>query len=212
VQDGSERAWDMLAVSTMNASMGARGPDWIVHERTLSGLRPGTYRLGAFVRDSAVDLFGGASSALDLPDPHAHAAIGPIPLLAQRRILTVDLPLRPAPANREPTRAAVQSSGPVPSGEAVSGEEGSAALEIVTWLCGEGIRQTPEPVVERSVRYGSDVVMTFPEAAHRGDAGMCVRLTDTLEAGVLDDSGYTYRLRWTRPAASSPIELEAELP
>jgi len=212
VQEGSQRAWDLLAVSTLSAPANARGPDWFVHERTLDDLPPGTYHLGAFVRDRAVDLFGGASATLDLPRPDADAVVGPIAMLAGRRILTLDLPLQPAPARGEPTRSAAQSNGQVPSGQAVSGEEGGPPLEIMTWLCGEGVLQLPAAAVERSVRYGDDVVMTFPEESHRDDAGMCVILTDTVEAGLLDDDAYRYRLRWTRPRASSSIEVEADLP
>lgn len=212
VQEGSQRAWDLLAVSTLSAPADARKPDWFVHERALDDLPPGTYHLGAFVRDRAVDLFGGASSALDLPRPDADAVIGPIAMLAGRRILTLDLPLQPAPARGEPTRSAVQSNGPVPSGEAMRREEGSSPLEIVTWLCGEGVHQLPGPVVERSVRYGDDVVMTFTEEARWDDAGMCVSLTDTVEEGLLDDDAYRYRFRWTRPRIPSSIEVEADLP
>jgi hypothetical protein len=211
VLEGTPRAWDMLGVSSMSASAPASGgPEWFVHETTLSGLPAGTYRLGAFVRDRSVNLFGGASSVLDLPDPRSEEAVGPIPLLAGRSILTTVLPQQPASPG-EGTRGVLPPSGLVPSGEAMTGEQGGPPLAIMTWLCGAGGPSAAVPAPERHLSFEDAVVMTFPPKGEWTDAGACRRWSDTVEAGLLDDAPYRYHLRWNR-SGGAPVEVDVELP
>ena len=211
VLDGGKRSWDMLAVSSMNASSAATAPEWFVHEQTLADLPPGIYRLGAFVRDRSVDLFGGASSILTLPDPEAPGVVGPIGLLAERRMLTTGLPLQPA-ARDAASRGRIQSSGLVPAGDAVQGEEGGPPFEIMTWFCGMAAPPAPAPAVERYLGFEDAIVMTFPVETEWTRAGACLRLTDRVEAGFLDDWPYRYHLRWMGPAGGEPIAIDAALP
>jgi len=210
--DGGKRTWEMLAVSSMSASSSTTAPEWFVHERTLVDLPPGIYRLGAFVTDRSVDLFGGASSMLNLPDPEAVGAIGPIPLLAERRVLISDLPLRPA-ASDGVSRGRIQSAGLVPAGEALGGAEGGPPFDIMTWLCGVAAPLTSAPEAERYLSFEDAVVMSFlPAEGEWTKAGTCLRLVDRVEADLLDDLPYRYHLRWKGPAGGDPIAAEAALP
>jgi hypothetical protein len=61
--------WEMLGVSRVHIDGAETTGSDVVHERTFEGIPPGSYRLGAFVRDGTTSLFGGGEATIDLPRP-----------------------------------------------------------------------------------------------------------------------------------------------
>lgn len=211
VLEEGKQTWELLGVNSMSASSAAAAPGWFVHEQVIRGVPPGRYRLGAFVRDRAVDLFGGAAAALVLPDPSGRGLAGPIVQLSGRPALSSDLPLQPA-ARAAPTRGRVEPSRAVPAAERSREAAAEPPFEIHSWICGSAVADAVPAGLERFLSFDDAVVMSFDDAdAALAPAGACVRLTDRVEAGLLDDAPYRYHLRW-KPKGGEPIEVEAALP
>src|SRR5207247_1953733 len=108
----------------------AQGEEAMLHEHIFEGVRPGRYRLTAFIRDRSASLYGGAEANIDLPAPHGDALTAPILLLDSKRRLKVPLPIFQAKSEGE-ARAAASSAGAIPApGRAVRRGE---ALVAMTW-------------------------------------------------------------------------------
>jgi len=92
-RDTGGKYWEMLGRSRLSHTGSDLPGDFVVHERRFTGLKPGTYRLGAFVRDRTANEFGGARSTLVLPPPGRDSLAGPILLAVDRSRIVSSLPL-----------------------------------------------------------------------------------------------------------------------
>jgi hypothetical protein len=211
-------SWDMLATSV--GSAGATGaPDAIVlHAREFTGIRPGRYRLTAFVRDRVANVFGGAEALLDLPDPKRGGVAGPV-MLAERALRA----LSPLPLISENAKGAsgggtgaevtsAQDSGPAPV--APLPIRHGATLVFESWLCHAPGGAPPEvvtllsrddvPLFRLTERVETSAGGGAPAGgAHAGAAppipttppGPCRRRVDEVPTGPLDTGRYLYVLR-----------------
>jgi len=215
-------SWDMLATSV--GSAGATGaPDAVLlHAREFTGLRPGRYRMTAFVRDRVANVFGGAETAIDLPDPKRGGVAGPV-MLADRPLRV----LSPLPLTTEQVTRAIgggpgaqvvglQDTGPTPVAP-VPTRRGTMLL-FETWLC-----PAPGEVPAESIAMLSrddTPLFRVVERAEAPDAGAapagpprsgaaphpCRRRVDEVPTAGLEADRYTYVLR-TRSADGTVATL-----
>jgi hypothetical protein len=196
--------WEMLATSTLTRPADLRARPVILHERRMAGLRPGAYRLTAFVRDGNANLFGGAEAHLTLPDPRAGGAAGP--LLVRRGIPRVvsALPLtggRPAPET-----AGRGDTGPVPAAAPTLSPGEPAAL--LAWLCPGAGAATPAP--RRFIARDDVPVFRLPPVAPEA-AGDCFALQDAIPERALAPGRYVYTLEWDRGGKAVRLEQPIEV-
>jgi len=196
VRDGVKQDWQMLGVSDLHRGAGGTGaPIPVVHERTFQRMRPGVYRLAAFVRDRTANLFGGAEAAMRLPDPAGEAVAGPVFMLSGGRRVVSDLPAF-AVGGSTAARATRAESGPVPAG----GEPAPAGetLEAWTWVC----PKQPVPPAGKLLRYiskdGRPIVRLEDAEAQR--AGRCFFVRDRIDTGALGPGAYAFHFLWDRGA------------
>jgi hypothetical protein len=190
--DGGER-WEMLGVS--RGSMGGDGvPDaTILHAREIKGLRPGRYRLTAFVRDRLASVFGGAEAVLELPDPRKGGVAGPVLMRADRPRVVSSLPLVKSAAATDPLgdfREGKADRGAAPAGsDPVRRGDG---LMFETWVCPAGEGEHPVPA--RFISH-DDVPVFRPGAPRVETIGPCLRILDDVATAPLEPGRYGYVVR-----------------
>jgi len=206
--------WDMLSTSV--GSAGATGaPDAVLlHAREFTGLRPGRYRLTAFVRDRLANIFGGAEALIDLPDPKRGGVAGPV-MLADRSLRVLSpLPLITKRATGAGAPGAevtsIQDTGPAPV--APLPIRHGATLLFESWLCPVPGGAPPEAVAmlsrddtplfrvaERAGTPGGGVAPTGAPPVGAAPAGAapnpCRRRVDEVPTVSLDAGRYLYVLR-----------------
>jgi hypothetical protein len=196
------RKWEMLGTDTLRRESPESGSKTLLHERTMEGLRPGSYRFTAFVRDRTASLFGGAEAVLTLPDPVKGGIVGPILFRSGRRRIVSELPLLPARGGAEP-KPSHESVGVSPAADSTvpRGE----AVEVRTWLC-PGRSMRPLEGILRFVARGTTPAFQLGELV-RQPAGQCAVIADRMETSQLDPGTYTYHLRW--PGEPDPSRSDA---
>ena len=104
----------------------------VLHQQVFSGLKPGEYRLGAFVRDRTASVFGGGEATIELPKPGKGGIVGPVMMRSAREHLRAPLPLWTKKKKVEEVRVAEIQRGPVPLDDAESvNKESLAALTMI---------------------------------------------------------------------------------
>ncbi|HKQ60375.1 MAG TPA: hypothetical protein VJS92_03760 [Candidatus Polarisedimenticolaceae bacterium] len=193
-----DKSWEMLALSRVRRAEGSDSAA-IVHARNIEGMRPGRYRLGAFVRDEISDQFGGAEAVLELPEPGTDQLGGPILLRSGPRFVA-SLPLLGA-GGADSTRVKDASEGPYPASDVAipAGE----LLEAVTWYCP---KRTSSPAPVRFVARGDEPLFRFPSAPGEPSAE-CRSVSDPIETSELAPGVYTYHFRWN----GSDLETDFEI-
>src|SRR5439155_11046322 len=109
VREEDDKDWEMVGVSGAHrAGEGrpAQGEEAVLHEHVFAGIRPGRYRLAAFVKDRSASLYGGAEASLELPASRDGALTGPVLLLDAKRRLPAPLPMFQAKSEGESRGAA----------------------------------------------------------------------------------------------------------
>jgi hypothetical protein len=169
----------------------------------LNNLRPGTYRLAAFVRDENTSLFGGAESVLELPAPGAAGVAGPILLRSPRKFFMAALPALKGKDTKSSSVSEIREDAlPLRSSSPVAGEN----LEMDTWVCAGAARGVaPAPV--RFLSKDGVALYRFEPVAPR-PSGTCLLYADTIESVHLEAGTYTYHFRWTAPGGTAPQEAE----
>jgi len=208
-EDG-HKAWEMLTLA--QATLQGTGGTGLeaFHSRTLADLKPGEYRLQAFVEDAVVNRFWSREITLVLPaggkDDVEETWLSS-PFSACRINGRLDLDLLPA-TRKPPVSSTVGAPvvGFVPKNPAdvvagttlefrtvlCPGPAGGAAPSTISILLQDDhpLARLPEPVVE--------------------NAGECVVLTDTVETAPLMPGDYTYRLILNR-GEDEPLLREVAL-
>jgi hypothetical protein len=201
----AEKSWEMLGVYRVRRGIEGESAVPVVHEKLITDLKPGPYRLAAFVRDRTANVFGAAETTIDLPDPGDGGAAGPVLMLASRPRLDVPLPLYTERLADKVTSASRGSSSiparadPIPRG---------TAIEALTWIC-PGKKAPPAvKAVTFLSRLGRRAFSTGSHVLEDGET--CRRFTDRFETEPLEDGGYVYFVEWSRPAGG-PGTVEAPL-
>jgi VWFA-related protein len=203
---GTMKSWEMLGVARLRTRETIDSAIWVVHERELTGLSPGDYRLAAFARDRLANLFGGAESELALPASGGHGIAGPFVMLASQPYLSAPLPLfEHKKKNRTPPTAGAPLSDRIPAGrEVVAGE----SLDLVTILCADSDRPAPADGFLRYVTRDDEALFRFEPAALEA-AGDCRRCIDRVETGALEPGDYAYHVWWKNDDGEEPLEAQA---
>ena len=187
--DGA-RNWEMLGVSRLKLDQQGVSGQAVLHQQVFSGLKPGEYRLAAFVRDRTASVFGGGEATIELPKPGKGGIVEPVMLRSAREHLRAPLPLW-TKKKVEEVRVAEIQRGPVPLDDAESVNRES--LAALTMICPKG--KPPEPVdVLRYVSRNDSPLFRFgtPKLV---PAGSCFRVVDEIETWRLDRGRYVYNLR-----------------
>jgi len=176
----------------------------VVHTMMISGLKPGDYRLTAFVRDRVLNVFGGAEARLSLPRPKKGGAAGPVLFLgpSERTVL----PLRRMRDDRtgEPP-AEQQDAGiaPLGSGHLRPGER----LSSLTWICPGKKKTAPAPVLRFLAQEGKPLYRFEPSPPT--EAGACLRYGDVLDTAEVAPDAYAYHILWTPEGESASRDASA---
>ena len=203
-REGNNESWEMLGVSNVTRK-GAAGPGTaVVHRRDIDELRPGTYRLAAFVRDDNTSLFGGAEAVIELPQAGSGRIAGPVIMRSPRKFSMAALPalagkdIKGTSVSQLREDALPQRAAPVATGE---------SLEIETWLC-PGAARNDAPLPVRFVSKNGTPVFRFEPGEPR-DAGGCLMFADVIDAAGLGAGVYSYHFRWNVPGKAEPQEATA---
>lgn len=200
-EDG-KRSWELLGEYKVR-----RGPEGstdrlALQRKELAGLRPGRYRLAAFIRDRVSNLFGGAEARIDLPPPGGGTA-GPLVRLASRKRIVTPLPLVNEKAG-DMDHASQAQVGPVPPG--ASGIVRGDPVTVDTWVCPpEG--RTISKVLRFVVRDGRPIFRFEDTVPAR--AGRCSLFSDPLDTSQLQAGRYAYHLQSPPGSGDAPIDVEA---
>jgi len=194
---------EFLARSRLSTDSRDVSGNYIVHQRIVEGLEPGSWRLGAFVRDRNANLFGGAEKEMVLPRPGKPGLSTPVLFQLGRTWVRTELPVLKK-KNPEPTREGAAMEAPLPiADEPVSR---GAPVEVRTWVCapkkGGGGR-----LLRYLVRDEEPIFRL--EHADPPPAGSCTELVDLLETRFLTPGEYTYRIRYNVAQGVEPLEDEA---
>jgi len=208
---GSAESWEMLGMSQVRKTSGGASSTWVVHERKFEHLRPGDYRLAAFVRDTTANVFGGAEATIALPRPGRSGLAGPVLMRSNRLQILSTLPLLgEAGKNKTPSREATTVTAPVPSGHSIVSPRD--LLEVSTWLCGRKTDTAPAGRLLRFIAAKETPILKFPDEEPE-PAGRCSRITDSLELWRPTPGSYTYNVRLLAAdgseigTATVPIEI-----
>ncbi len=193
-EEESGRRWEMLGISSMHRKGETGHAGFVLHARELDALRPGTYRLAAFVRDRAADLFGGAEAVVTLPRPGSNGVAGPVLMLSAQRHYPAALPPLTRKRGGE-SRVREAHRGSLPAGTLPV--EAGEVIEARTWICPKGGAADPEAPIRYLARDGSPLYRF--EAARHEPAGACLEFSDRIETGSLEPGAYFYHFRW-RPS------------
>jgi hypothetical protein len=194
---------EMLALSTVRAHAEAASGT-LVLAREFSGLSPGDYRLGAFLRDRVANVFGASAGELHLPHSGADDLAGPLAVIAARPHLRSLLPLleRREGEGRRATRE--EGRLPVLADVIVRG----TPVEFISWICPESVGAGPGDLLRFVVGEGGPL-FRFDDAAVT-PAGDCFLLADPVRTETLEPGRYDYNLRWRPGPEASRIERRLE--
>jgi VWFA-related protein len=178
----------------------------IVHERIFESLKPGTYRLGSFLRDSGANLFGGAEAETVLPKPGKAGIVGPLLMSPPRPVMHTGLPLLKKKKGQI-TRTKKTVSLPIPIPE--DPVPARSLLSARTWVCPS--KPGKPGTVLRYVAQDGEPLFRF-EGDEKKEAGDCFQLNDLIETVRLEPGSYTYHVRWREPTEEEPQGfVEAEI-
>jgi hypothetical protein len=197
------KAQEFLARSRLSAAARDLSGNYIVHQRLIEELRPGSWRLGAFVRDRNANLFGSAEAGMVLPNPGRAGLSTPLLMRTGRSWVLTELPFlnkkdeAPAEAGKVLKEPLPLSTEPVIRGE---------TLELRTWIC------APEKGGgERLLRYlvmGDEPLFRL-DHTEPPPSGSCSPIVDRIDTRFLSPGEYAYRIRYSAAAGGEIIEKEA---
>jgi hypothetical protein len=209
-EDGNE-AWEMLTLARATLKGTRTTTLQAVHSKKVDNLKPGNYRLRAFVEDAELNRFWSREVTLSLPA--AGKEVGdeawlssPLPALWTDRRL--DLVLAPV-TKKKPVSSTVgaPAAGFVPMNEAqvAAGD----TVKFRTLLCPGKDQDAPATTVSILLKDGHPLVRLPATVVE--DAGECVTLTDTVDTAMLGPGEYVYRLTVNRGEQEEPLLREAAL-
>jgi hypothetical protein len=200
INERTGKTWEMLAGSSVRKPAGRSASGVILYENSLDGLKPGLYRLKAFVHNEDLDLYGGDEVVLDLPKPREAGLIGPVAACPGRAVFPSSLPLRKGwNADEGQVVRPVAAASPYGGGALTQGER----LSLASWFCsGEGV--TPGENLFRLVEQDGVPLYRLPRG-WTGESGRCLRFTDLLDTIELAPGRYTYRIFWLPEPDVRPV-------
>ncbi len=198
-----EGSWEMLGLSEIKSEGKGASEAWVVHERRFLHLSPGSYRMVAFVRDRAANVFGGAEAAITLPRPGKEGLVGPVLMRSDRRQIVSTLPLLEKKNEQEESHGTTIVTGPIPAGD--SPADSREPLEVTTFVCGGG--GCPPDRLVRYITEEGVPILRF-EQARPEPAGECFRITDRIEHWKPRPGSYAYHLRCVSEGAKEPASAE----
>jgi hypothetical protein len=206
-EDG-HASWEMLTLA--RATLKGEGSTRLeaLHSRRINDLKPGDYRLRAFVEDAELNRFWSREVALSLPAAGKNPGKTPWlsgPVVARRINGRLDLDLALV-TKKKPVSSVVgaAAAGFVPMNEAdvVAG----TMLEFRTMVC-PGPEGDAAPATMSILLKDDSPLVRLPAVAVE-KAGECVVLTDTVDTSSLMPGDYTYRLTLNR-GEEEPLLREA---
>ncbi|TDI29356.1 MAG: hypothetical protein E2P03_10320 [Acidobacteria bacterium] len=209
-EDGHE-SWEMLTLA--RATLQGKGSTSLeaLHSRTIENLKPGSYRLRAFVEDAELGRFWSREVTLELPVPAKKSGEKSwlsSPVVFRRIDGRLDLNLAPV-TKKTPVSSVVgaPAAGFIPMNEAdvVVG----TILEFHSVLC-PGPDDDAEPSTISVLVQDGRPLARLPAAAVE-KAGECVTLTDRVDTSALAPGDYTYRLMLNRGDQEDPLLREVAL-
>ncbi|MCZ6746517.1 MAG: hypothetical protein O7C74_04805, partial [Acidobacteria bacterium] len=206
-EDG-HASWEMLTLA--RATFKGEGSTSLeaLHSRRIDDLKPGDYRLRAFVEDAELNRFWSREVALSLPVAGKNPGEEPWfsgPVVARQINGRLNLDLALVTKNKPVSSvvgAAAAGFVPMNEADAVAG----TMLEFRTMLCpGPGGDAAPPTA---SILLMDDRPLVRLPAAAVEQAGECVVLTNTVDTSSLMPGDYTYRLTLNR-GEEEPLLREA---
>ena len=201
--------WDMHATASAALDIGGAPDTVLLHAHEFTGLRPGRYRLTAFIRDRIANVFGGAEAVVELPDPKRGGVVGPVMLDDRAVRIRSPLPLTPSRSSGE--LRGIRDAGPAPI--APLPIRRGAVLLFESWIC-------PAPGAVPAETIGlltRDEVPLFRLTERTGapaGQGACRPHVDEVPTGRLEAGEFLYVLRgrsagggmasWSAPFVVAP--------
>jgi len=198
-----EGSWEMLGLSEIKSEGKGASEAWVVHERRFLHLSPGSYRMVAFVRDRAANVFGGAEAAITLPRPGKEGLVGPVLMRSDRRQIVSTLPLLMVKDEREESHGTTIVTGAIPIGDSFA--DPREPLEVTTFVCGGG--GCPPDRLVRYITEAGVPILRFDQARPE-PAGECFRITDRIEHWKPRPGSYAYHLRCESKGEKEPASAE----
>jgi hypothetical protein len=197
--ESTGKSWVLRGGADLTLRTGSSRQGVLVYEKALDRLKPGSYRLRAFVNDRDQDLYGGAEARIVLPDVREEGLIGPLASCPRREVYAASLPL----ANKDENvgRRVVSKIGAAPfgGGALMRGER----LSLDSWICSE-TDVDPGRNLLRFIEQDGKPLFRLPEGWTEGN-GRCRRFTDLLDTIELSPGKYTYRIIWLPAAGVRPV-------
>lgn len=192
------KIWELAGSATLRGKVGAGSGAVLLYENVIEDLRPGRYRLRAFVHDRSLDRSGLGDAALVLPHPGRDGFIGPLASLPGRRVYSASLPLVGGPDTVAPGVIRIRpDDSPLGSRMVRRGEP----LRMTSWICA-----APEHAGDQLIRYveKSGVPIYRMPMGWADRAGRCTRVTDLFHTIELQPGLYTYRVGWREEGGNGP--------
>ena len=200
---GAEWTREMLARSTLRRQADAASAK-VVLTREFSGIAPGDYRLGAFVRDRLANAFGASANEIHLPRRGSADLAGPLAVIAASPHLRSALPL--LKEKRVEGLRAARAEAPLPL--LVDAIARRTPVEFMSWICPESPGAPPGEIL-RFVA-GEDGPLFRFDTPRLAAAGECFLLADPVRTESLEPGRYEYVLRWSPGAGTTRIERQLE--
>lgn len=184
------RSWELLGAAEIRRKAGSPGRGVLLYQSVVEHLRPGRYRLRAFVLDASLDQAGRAEAVLGLPHPRGEGITAPIASMPGRTVFATGLPLLHGPET--PPGRIIQArrrSAPLGRGEIIRGEP----LQMTSWVCSS--RGAVERQLIRYIERDGVPIYKIP-LGWVDAAGRCSRVTDVFHTIELAPGIYTYRMGW----------------
>jgi hypothetical protein len=196
---------EMIEGVNLREREGQDGGGLAVHTLRIEDLDPGDYRLAAFVRDRALNVFGGAEALLTLPSPKKGGAAGPVLLLGPQPRTVLPLGRMSSGGSGGPSPRPASDAGVVPmiAGDLRPGER----LSGMTWIC-PGKKKDPPTKVLRFLAQEGTPLFRF-ESSPPATAGECLLYADVLDTRQVKADAYAYHVLWRPDGEPQPVDASA---
>jgi hypothetical protein len=170
----------------------------VVHRRVEQRLKPGTWRLTGFARDSTMRMFGADDRSIVLPKVRSQVIVGPIVRSAHVSHVVSAFPLVQESKSAPPSTA-VPGTGAVPLLPSLGDPESEPAevrlgedVELVSWLCGDRRPVSADVAGELLGDGGARTAVSLSRRIEK--QGRCLRVSDRVATSDLAPGVYVYRV------------------
>jgi hypothetical protein len=176
-------------------------------------LKPGTWRLTGFARDSTMRMFGADDRSMVLPKVRSQVIVGPIVRSAHVSHVVSAFPLVQE-SKSVPPSTAVPGTGAVPLLPSMGDPESEPAevsrgedVKLVSWLCGDRRPASADVVGEFLGEGGARAAVSLSREFEK--QGRCLRVSDRVATSDLAPGIYAYRV--TLRSDDRPVFAERRL-